>query len=162
MLTSDLRQHLEASRKPTGFVLSDKVSRRLDVYGRQLTAALKATGVRTESGELGHPHLLRHTFGSHMAQLGIDLNEIREWMGHNSIRMTQCYAHLQPGAVSRDPMVFEKLVSTGPLSGQKGEKGLSTFVPVPSGIGSGRVVLEQYNADLGSAEMSTKTGKSVR
>jgi integrase len=161
MLTSDLRQHLERIRRPSGFVLSDKVSRRLDVYGRQLTSALEATKVRTEQGELGHPHLLRHTFGSHMAQLGIDLNEIRGWMGHESVRMTQCYAHLKPGSVSRDPAVFEKLGSACPVSENGAKKLGSALVPVPSGIGPDRMVLDQYNADLVGAEMSTKRDKSV-
>ena len=42
-------------------------------------------------------HMFRHTFGSHLAQRGVSLAKIREWMGHESITTTMVYAHLAPG-----------------------------------------------------------------
>lgn len=41
-------------------------------------------------------HLLRHTFASRLAQAGVDLKIIGEWMGHRSVTTTEIYAHLQP------------------------------------------------------------------
>jgi integrase len=42
-------------------------------------------------------HGLRHTYGSHMAMANVPLPDIRDWMGHSSIEVTEIYAHLAPG-----------------------------------------------------------------
>jgi len=42
-------------------------------------------------------HLLRHTFASRLAQAGVSLYKIAQWMGHSDVKTTQIYAHLAPG-----------------------------------------------------------------
>jgi integrase/recombinase XerC len=61
---------------------------------RSVQARLGALGIGQALPTRLHPHVLRHSFASHLLQSSGDLRAVQELMGHASIRSTQVYTAL--------------------------------------------------------------------
>jgi len=51
------------------------------------------------------PHMLRHSFATHMLDSGADLNAVKDLLGHSSLTSTQVYTH---GSIENLKKVFNK------------------------------------------------------
>ena len=102
---------LTTGRPPTERVFLNRRGQpltRFGIYGLvQRNARRAAKNVPSIAHKRVSPHTLRHTTGTHLLRAGVDINSIREWLGHASLDTTNIYAEVDMQMKTKALALFE-------------------------------------------------------
>lgn len=87
-----LRKDLLTNNPDEKAVFIGKKGKRISA--RNIQYRLKAWSIKQGLNSSVHPHMLRHSFASHVLQSSGDLRAVQEMLGHANISTTQIYTHL--------------------------------------------------------------------
>ena len=86
----NVRDKNVTTEKDGWFFMTDKGNKLYDKYVYNTVNSYLAMVTTIEKKS---PHILRHTFATHMLNRGADLNSIKELLGHANLSATQIYTH---------------------------------------------------------------------
>ncbi len=93
----DVRADMAGAGEPALFV-SNRGTR---LTASQVRSRLKAQAIQAGLPTHVHPHMLRHSYASHLLQSSGDLRAVQELLGHANITTTQVYTQLDFGHLSK-------------------------------------------------------------
>lgn len=82
---------LETTNIQHQFIFVDKMGKPLSSY--QIYYIVKNEMLKFSTQSKKSPHILRHTFATHLLNEGADINAIKNLLGHSNLQATQIYAH---------------------------------------------------------------------
>jgi len=86
-----LQKKIYFAENLNGFLLINKNAKKL--YPKYVYNVVKKYLGEVSTNERKSPHILRHTFATHLTNNGADINAIKELLGHSSLASTQIYTH---------------------------------------------------------------------
>jgi integrase/recombinase XerD len=102
-----LRQYFLKFRPERWLFYADKPDR--PIHPRRIQRMIKETALRAGLTKSVSPHMLRHSFATHLLEHGTNLRYIQELMGHKSLKTTMLYAHVSQRALGKVVSPLDRL-----------------------------------------------------
>ncbi|MDP3025526.1 MAG: tyrosine recombinase XerC [candidate division Zixibacteria bacterium] len=106
-----LTGYLDSKNSKDDFIFSNKYGEKLGRRG--IARVVKKYGAKVIEEKKFSPHVLRHSFATHLLDEGANLLAVKEMLGHEKLSTTQIYAHV---SLDRVKKVYQK---AHPRSGYK-------------------------------------------
>lgn len=115
-ISNTLRMALFAIKEDNGYVFpSKRTGKPITDVRKAIQRACKAAGITAKV----RPHLLRHTFATHLLEAGQDIRYIQALLGHAEIGTTQIYTHVAQPKLAGVVDKLENYVTTMSLEEKK-------------------------------------------
>jgi integrase/recombinase XerD len=114
LLLDQLRAYYKAERPWPPYLFSSRVTKgpvSAIAVRRALRLASKQAGIEKNVT----PHVLRHSFATHLLEAGIELRVIQVILGHASIRTTTRYTQVSAEIIAKTFSPYQQLAKTDQL-----------------------------------------------
>ena len=103
-----LREYVELER-PHGWLFPAGHRRDRHITSRAIQSQVKLAAKSADIGKTVTPHMMRHSFATHLLEAGTDLRYIQELLGHANISTTVRYTHVAKRQARNIPSPIDKL-----------------------------------------------------
>jgi site-specific recombinase XerD len=103
-----LRHYWARERPPEPYLFASRKTGKLPI-GATVRKALALAAKDAWIKKHVHPHVLRHSFATHLLDEGVDVHVVRELLGHQSIRSTARYARVTQKRIRETPSPLDLL-----------------------------------------------------